>query len=135
MGRPSLVAPPRRAVRAYLTTKLQELVAKFDIATEVRGVGMIQALQLMIPGKPVLEGAMADSLLFNITQDTLVRFLRHSCWFARASVELHDASPGASGLVSAQSSGKELDSSVVSSPHEGESIRPREAQRVIAQLF
>jgi acetylornithine/N-succinyldiaminopimelate aminotransferase len=62
-------------VGAYLTGKLQEMVAKFDIATEARGVGMIQALQLTVPGKPVLGGAMADGLLFNITQDTVVRFL------------------------------------------------------------
>ena len=64
-----------RLVGGYLTNKLQELVGKFSIATEARGVGMIQALQLTIPGKPVLEGAMADGLLFNITQDTVVRFL------------------------------------------------------------
>ena len=62
-------------VGAYLTSKLQELVVKYSIATEVRGVGMIQALQLTVPGKPVLEGAMADGLLFNITQDTVVRLL------------------------------------------------------------
>ena len=62
-------------VGAYLNGRLQELVAKFSIATEVRGVGMIQALQLTVPGKPVLEGAMADGLLFNITQDTVVRLL------------------------------------------------------------
>ncbi len=62
-------------VGGYLTNKLQELVGKFSIATEARGVGMIQALQLTVPGKPVLEGAMADGLLFNITQDTVVRFL------------------------------------------------------------
>jgi acetylornithine/succinyldiaminopimelate/putrescine aminotransferase len=36
---------------------------------------MIQALQLTVPVKPVLDGAMADGLLFNITQDTVVRFL------------------------------------------------------------
>jgi acetylornithine/succinyldiaminopimelate/putrescine aminotransferase len=62
-------------VGAYLTSKLKELVDKFPIATEARGVGMIQALQLTVPGKPVLEAAMADGLLFNITQDTVVRLL------------------------------------------------------------
>jgi acetylornithine/N-succinyldiaminopimelate aminotransferase len=62
-------------VGAYLTNRLRELVAKFSIATEVRGVGMIQALQLTVPGKPVLEGAMADGLLFNITKDDVVRLL------------------------------------------------------------
>ena len=64
-----------RRVGAYLTGKLQELVGKFDIATEVRGVGGMQALQLTVPGKPVLDGALADRLLINITQDTVVRML------------------------------------------------------------
>jgi acetylornithine/N-succinyldiaminopimelate aminotransferase len=64
-----------RRVGAYFTAKLQELVAKFAIATEVRGVGAIQALQLNIPGKPVLEGALADGLLINVTQDNVLRFL------------------------------------------------------------
>jgi len=64
-----------RRVGAYLAGKLQELAGKYSIATEARGVGMIQALQLTVPGKPILEGAMADGLLFNITQDTVVRFL------------------------------------------------------------
>jgi acetylornithine/N-succinyldiaminopimelate aminotransferase len=54
---------------------LLELTNKFDIATEVRGVGAIQALQLTIPGKPILEGAHADGLLINVTQDTVLRFL------------------------------------------------------------
>ena len=64
-----------RRVGAYFTEKLRELVDKFDIATEVRGVGAIQALQLTIPGKPILEGALADGLLINVTQDTVLRFL------------------------------------------------------------
>jgi predicted acetylornithine/succinylornithine family transaminase len=64
-----------RRVGAYFTEKLQELVAKFEIATEVRGVGAIQALQLNIPGKAVLEGALADGLLINVTQDDVLRFL------------------------------------------------------------
>jgi acetylornithine/succinyldiaminopimelate/putrescine aminotransferase len=64
-----------RRVGAYLTGKLQELVDKFDIATEVRGVGAMQALQLTIPGKPILDGALADRLLINVTQDTVVRML------------------------------------------------------------
>jgi len=64
-----------RRVGTYLTQKLQELVTKFEIATEVRGVGAIQALQLSIPGKPVLEGALANGLLINVTQDSVLRFL------------------------------------------------------------
>ena len=64
-----------RRVGAYLNGKLKELVGKYSIAKEARGVGMIQALQLTVPGKPILDGAMADGLLFNITQDTVVRLL------------------------------------------------------------
>ena len=51
------------------------MVDKFDIATEVRGVGAIQALQLNIPGKPVMDGALANGLLINVTQDNVLRFL------------------------------------------------------------
>ena len=64
-----------RRVGTYFTEKLQELVTKFEIATEVRGVGAIQALQLTIPGKPILEGALGDGLLINVTQDNVLRFL------------------------------------------------------------
>lgn len=64
-----------RRVGAYFTRKLEELVAKFDIATEARGVGAIQALQLNLPGEPVLKGALADGLLINVTQQSVLRFL------------------------------------------------------------
>ena len=64
-----------RRVGGYFSQKLQEFVAKFDIAVEVRGVGAIQALQLNIPGKPVMDGALANGLLINVTQDNVLRFL------------------------------------------------------------
>ncbi len=64
-----------RRVGAYFTGKLQELVEKFSIATEARGVGAIQALQLNIPGEPVLKGTLADGLLINVTQESVLRFL------------------------------------------------------------
>ncbi len=64
-----------RRVGGYFSQKLRELVDKFDIAVEVRGVGAIQALQLTVPGKPILEGALAKGLLINVTQDTVLRFL------------------------------------------------------------
>jgi len=41
----------------------------------VRGVGAIQALQLNIPGKAVMDGALANGLLINVTQDNVLRFL------------------------------------------------------------
>src|SRR5271165_2331732 len=64
-----------RRVGAYFSQKLHELVDKFDIVVEARGVGAMQALQLSVPGKPVLEGAHANGLLINVTQDTVLRFL------------------------------------------------------------
>jgi predicted acetylornithine/succinylornithine family transaminase len=64
-----------RRVGTYFSQKLHELVDKFDIALEARGVGAIQALQLTVPGKPILEGALAKGLLINVTQDTVLRFL------------------------------------------------------------
>lgn len=62
-------------VGAYFTSKLQELVDKFTIATEARGVGSIQALQLNIPGEPILHGTLAEGLLINVTQGNVLRFL------------------------------------------------------------
>src|ERR1035441_8098240 len=64
-----------RRVGGYFSQKLRELVEKFDIAVESRGMGAIQALQLTVPGKPILEGALAKGLLINVTQDTVLRFL------------------------------------------------------------
>jgi predicted acetylornithine/succinylornithine family transaminase len=64
-----------RKVGAYFTSKLEELAGKFDIVTGARGVGAIQALQLTIPGKPILEGTLADGLLINVTQENVLRFL------------------------------------------------------------
>jgi acetylornithine/succinyldiaminopimelate/putrescine aminotransferase len=64
-----------RRVGGYFNHKLRELSDKFEIATEVRGLGAIQALDLNVPGKPVLEGCHASGLLINVTQDTVLRFL------------------------------------------------------------
>ena len=62
-------------VGAYFTGRLKELVEKFDIAVEARGVGMIQALELSIPAKGFVEGAIENGVLLNVTQDTVLRFL------------------------------------------------------------
>jgi predicted acetylornithine/succinylornithine family transaminase len=62
-------------VGAYFTEQLKALVAKFDIAEEARGVGMIQALALSIPAKGFVESAIAEGVLLNVTQDSVLRFL------------------------------------------------------------
>jgi acetylornithine/succinyldiaminopimelate/putrescine aminotransferase len=41
----------------------------------VRGRGFIQGIQLEIPARPIVDEALAEGVLFNSTQDTVVRFL------------------------------------------------------------
>ncbi len=62
-------------VGAYLQDKLKELVSKRNAAVGVRGRGFIQGIQLEIPARPIVDAALAEGILFNSTQDTVVRFL------------------------------------------------------------
>ena len=62
-------------VGGYLQQELKALVGKYASATEVRGRGLIQGLQLDIPARPIVEQGLAEGVLFNSTQDTVVRFL------------------------------------------------------------
>jgi predicted acetylornithine/succinylornithine family transaminase len=62
-------------VGAYLTQQLQELVRTYASGKEVRGRGFIQAIELDIPTRPIVEAGLAQGVLFNSTQDTVVRFL------------------------------------------------------------
>ncbi len=62
-------------VGGYLQQQLQELVGKYAAVQETRGRGLIQGLQLNIPARPIVEQGLAQGVLFNSTQDTVVRFL------------------------------------------------------------
>jgi len=62
-------------VGGYLTQQLQELVRTYASGKEVRGRGFIQAIELDIPTRPIVEAGLAQGVLFNSTQDTVVRFL------------------------------------------------------------
>jgi predicted acetylornithine/succinylornithine family transaminase len=62
-------------VGAYLQQQLAQLVEKRAAATGVRGRGFIQGIQLAIPARPIVDEALAEGVLFNSTQDTVVRFL------------------------------------------------------------
>jgi acetylornithine/N-succinyldiaminopimelate aminotransferase len=59
----------------YLHQQLQGLVDKYAAACEVRGRGFIQGLVLDIPARPLVEQGLAEGVLFNVTQDTVLRFL------------------------------------------------------------
>jgi acetylornithine/N-succinyldiaminopimelate aminotransferase len=62
-------------VGAYLQQELKTIVEKSAAANEVRGRGLIQGINLEIPARPIVDAALAEGVLFNSTQDTVVRFL------------------------------------------------------------
>jgi acetylornithine/N-succinyldiaminopimelate aminotransferase len=62
-------------VGAYLQQELKALAEKSAAAKEVRGRGFIQGINLEIPARPIVDDALAEGVLFNSTQDTVVRFL------------------------------------------------------------
>jgi len=62
-------------VGAYLQQELKGLVEKRAAAKEVRGRGFIQGIQLEVAARPIVDAALAEGVLFNATQDTVVRFL------------------------------------------------------------
>ena len=62
-------------VGAYLHEGLQGLVGKYAATREVRGRGFIQGLVLDVPARPLVEQGLSEGVLFNVTQDTVLRFL------------------------------------------------------------
>ena len=62
-------------VGQHLQEELKLLAGKSAAALEIRGRGFIQGLQLAIPARPILERALEEGVLFNSTQDTVLRFL------------------------------------------------------------
>ena len=60
---------------AYLQQQLKGLAERYAAAQDVRGRGLIQGLELQIPARPIVEQALAEGVLFNSTQDTVLRFL------------------------------------------------------------
>ncbi len=62
-------------VGAYLQQEMKVLTEKYAAANEIRGRGFIQGLVLDIPARPIVEQALAEGVLFNSTQDTVLRFL------------------------------------------------------------
>ena len=62
-------------VGSYLQQELKAVAEKSAVAKEVRGRGFIQGINLEIPARPIVDAALAEGVLFNSTQDTVVRFL------------------------------------------------------------
>ncbi len=59
----------------YLREALTTLAAEFDCAVEARGRGLIQALELNVPGRPIAEAALEQGVLLNFVQGNVMRFL------------------------------------------------------------
>src|SRR5881628_812202 len=62
-------------VGQYLRKQLTSLGERFAAVREVRGRGFIHGLELDIPARPIVEQALGEGVLFNSTQDTVLRFL------------------------------------------------------------
>ncbi len=60
---------------AYLKRRLQGIVADLESAVETRGTGLMQAVELNIPARPVVEAALARGVMLNCVQGNVIRFL------------------------------------------------------------
>ncbi len=55
--------------------RLRSLARTYAAVHEVRGRGLLPGLQLSTPARPLVELALPEGVLFNSTQDTVLRFL------------------------------------------------------------
>jgi acetylornithine/N-succinyldiaminopimelate aminotransferase len=59
----------------YFRTKLLDLASKYDAIEEVRGLGLMQAIDLEYPCGNLVEVMRNNGVLVNCTADTVLRFL------------------------------------------------------------
>ncbi len=64
-----------KKVGAYLHHELDRTRQDFDVVREVRGRGMIQAIELSVPARPFVDAAIQKGVLINATQDVVIRML------------------------------------------------------------
>lgn len=62
-------------VGAYMAEEFRGLQKKFGVVIETRGRGMIQAIELSVAARPVVDVAMQEGVLMNVTQEKVLRFL------------------------------------------------------------
>lgn len=74
LERERLLARVRR-LGAYFRARLEELRTKYGWIREVRGAGLMLALELEFPGKTIVREALARGVILNCTHDTVLRFL------------------------------------------------------------
>ena len=64
-----------REVGAYFRNQLEKLCAEFQVTREVRGEGLMLAVELTVPCKSVVRNALEAGFLVNCTQEKVLRFL------------------------------------------------------------
>ncbi|MBI3361811.1 MAG: aspartate aminotransferase family protein, partial [Chloroflexi bacterium] len=67
--------PSIRRVGAYFRARLEDLGRKFSFVKEVRGQGLMLGVDMEFPCKHLVNEALAEGLLVNVTHDTVLRML------------------------------------------------------------
>ncbi len=60
---------------AHLRKRLEELARRRDVIRETRGVGLMQAIDLKVPGADLVTAMRGKGVLVNCTSETVIRFL------------------------------------------------------------
>jgi acetylornithine/N-succinyldiaminopimelate aminotransferase len=60
---------------AHLRARLEELAGRYAIIRDVRGIGLMQAVELKTPGAPLANALREKGILLNCTAETVLRFL------------------------------------------------------------
>ncbi len=60
---------------SYLRTRLAELKSRHSLIVEIRGLGLIQGVDLSIPGAEIVANMRELGVLINCTSDTVLRFI------------------------------------------------------------
>jgi acetylornithine/succinyldiaminopimelate/putrescine aminotransferase len=68
---------PERAAKigAYFLDRLRELATRYPFVEEARGKGLMLALELSVPAKPIVNRCLERGLLILIAGDQVLRFV------------------------------------------------------------
>ena len=64
-----------RKVGGYFHSQLANLKENFAVVKEVRGRGLMLALDLNVPSRPYVDAALEAGILANSTHETVIRML------------------------------------------------------------
>lgn len=64
-----------RIMGGYLRSRLEDVAPRHRIVKEVRGMGLMQAIDLTVPGADLVSIMRNSGVLVNCTSDTVIRFL------------------------------------------------------------